>query len=190
MIELIILGMLYNGQIATTYDIKKAMENSTEFFHSSSLGSIQPALKKMEKDGYFTSEEKIENNRLKKYYRITEAGKALCDLEIRKDFGPDKLRCNQLVKLFFFDKMTIEEQFYSLDTYIKTQVEIKEKLEKIEVDAHNEMDKRCLNSENYPAFQYQMDALQFGLDYHQFVAEWFANYKKTLSQRLEKEETL
>lgn len=183
MIELILLGMLYDGFAGTTYDLKKAMTHSTEFFHSSSLGSIQPALKKMEQAGYLTTEDQIENNRLKKYYRITESGKAYFNQELRKDFGPDKLKCTQLVKVFFYDKMNLEEQLSSLDEYLLGIEQTKKMLHKIEAEGDERMAEHGLTYESYPSAKFQMDTLHFGLDYYQFLSDWFGKYRETLIER-------
>ncbi len=183
MIELILLGMLYDGFAGTTYDLKKGMERSTEFFHNSSLGSIQPALKKMEQAGYLTSEEQVENNRLKKYYRITETGKAHFDQELRKDFGPDKLKCNQLVKIFFYDKLSLEEQLGSLDEYLQGIEQTKKMLHHIEATGEERMVEYGVTYETYPAAKFQMDTLHFGLDYFQFLSNWFSKYRETLIER-------
>ena len=183
MIELILLGMLYDGFAGTTYDLKKAMERSTEFFHNSSLGSIQPALKKMEQAGYLTSKEQVENNRLKKYYKITDAGKAYFNQELRKDFGPDKLKCTQLVKIFFYDKLSLEEQLSSLDEYLNGLEETKQLLRYIEATGEERMAEFGVTYETYPAARFQMDTLTFGLDYYQFLTSWFESYREKLIAR-------
>ena len=61
----ILLGLLIEYKTLTTYDAKKLMEISTNFFYTTSLGSINPAFKKLEKEGAVKSIEKIENGRLK-----------------------------------------------------------------------------------------------------------------------------
>ncbi len=188
MIELILLGMLYDGYPFTSYDLKKGMENSTEFFHSTSLGSIQPALKKMEMDGWLVSEDAIEKNRLKKYYRITGAGKAHFNEELRKDWGPDKLRCTQLVKTFFFDKLTLEEQLSSIDQYLQGISGIMAQLHEISRTADVRLAAYDLTLDSCPGARSQMDTLDFGLEYHQFLTNWFTRYKQTLIERSKKNE--
>ena len=58
----IILGLLFYKKL-TSYDMKKAMEKSTSFFYNSSLGSINPALIKLEKNEFVTFSKKVENGR-------------------------------------------------------------------------------------------------------------------------------
>jgi DNA-binding PadR family transcriptional regulator len=59
MLDKIILGFLQVKDL-TAYDIKKAMENSVNYFYSSSFGSINPALKKLEKMNMVTCTEIVE----------------------------------------------------------------------------------------------------------------------------------
>ena len=46
----ILLGFIQDGE-KTGYQIKKMMETSTVYFFNTSLGSIYPAFKKLEKEG-------------------------------------------------------------------------------------------------------------------------------------------
>ncbi len=183
MIELIILGMLYDERELTSYALKKMMEQSTDFFHNSSLGSIQPALKKLEQRGLLTSKESIESNRLKKYYLITKEGKAYFKLKIRENLGSDKLKCSQLVKVFFFDKFTPEEQQASLDEYINDLQQTIMLLKSIETHSEAHMQALERTFDSHPSAQYKMDTLQFGLDYFNFVSNWFTDYKRELNRR-------
>lgn len=188
MLEFIILGMLYRGFSATSYDIKKGMENSTEFFHSTSLGAIHPTLKNLEAENYLTSREEIENNRLKKYYTITEKGKAYFDRLIREDLGTDKLKCPQLLKVFFFNNLKLDEQLASIDSYLGFVEETKTRLLNIRNMFDSKLEAHGLNLENFKEGMYQMDTLQFGLEYYSFVADWFTRYKETLKKRNGKSE--
>ena len=55
----IILGLLLEKEKLTSYETKKIMENSTSLFYTTSLGSINPAFKKLEKAGAVRSIKKI-----------------------------------------------------------------------------------------------------------------------------------
>lgn len=173
MIELILLGMLYRGQPLTGYDLRKMMSGSIEFFQSNSLGSIQPGLKKLATMGQVTAEAQIVNGRQKLFYQITDLGKKRFKDELLMDLSPDKIRCNQLVKVFFFDQFTLEERLESTRAYIEQLQQIRTALLDVQTSAG-------------PAVQdylYQMDTLQFGLDYYHFLEEWFSKYNETLKAR-------
>lgn len=173
MIELILLGMLYRGQPYTGYDLRKMMAGSIEFFQSNSLGSIQPGLKKLAALGQVTTEVQVVNGRKKLFYQITEQGKNRFKAELLMDFSPDKIRCNQLVKVFFFDQFRLEERLASTKAYIEQLQQIRNALIDLQASAAPAA-KDCL---------YQMDTLQFGLDYYQFLEDWFTKYNETLKVR-------
>jgi DNA-binding PadR family transcriptional regulator len=97
----IVLGFLLDGG-KTGYEIKKLMELTTTNFFNTSLGSIYPALKKLEKNKMVKMEEKVEKGRLKKLYTITPKGKKFFHEWLTKDPAPFKIRAEALLKVFFF----------------------------------------------------------------------------------------
>ncbi len=162
----IILGLLLEKEKLTSYETKKIMENSTSLFYTTSLGSINPAFQKLEKVGAVRSIKKIENNRFKKYYSITEKGKKIFIEWMNKEIEISKLKENSLLKLFFFSQIPLETKKSIIKNYlekIKTHLEMLNKIETTcSVDG---LDNRC-----------QYDVLNFGKDYYKFVYKWFEDY--------------
>jgi DNA-binding PadR family transcriptional regulator len=183
MIELIILGFLSNGYPLTLYDIKKGMERSTEYFASTSQGAIHPALVKLDKNGYITSQSEIKNNRTKKLYSITDSGREQFSMLMRQDLGPDKYRSNQLLKMMFFNELTKDERLKSIHSQIRYFKDMKKALQSISDSGKLRLEEMGLSLENCRSAQYENDALEFGLAYSGFVISWFEDYLK----RLEKE---
>lgn len=183
MIETLLLGHLYDNGPLTSYSLKAKMECSTEFFHNTSFGTLHPALTKLAEEGYVTTMDQTVGKRFKKYYAITDKGRQRFHELIRQKTGPDKLKICQMVKLFFFDKLSPEEQQDSIDAYIKTLEETIDKLHAIEAEAKLSLAAHGLTFETYPAIQYQMDTLHFGLAYHGFIKDWFEKHKITLKER-------
>ncbi len=71
-----LLGFLNLGKM-TGYDVKKHMDQSTQFFWHAGLNQIYPTLKALERDGLITSEVEPQHGKPdKKLYTITEAGRA------------------------------------------------------------------------------------------------------------------
>ncbi len=97
----IVLGFLLDGG-KTGYEIKKLMEFTTSYFFNTSLGSIYPALKKLEKNQMVVLEEKVEKGRLKKQYTITAKGKKHFNEWLSKEPAVIKIRSEALLKIFFF----------------------------------------------------------------------------------------
>lgn len=183
MIDIIILGLMFEGHELTSYDIKKAMENSTDMFMSTSFGSINPGLKKLFDKDCLTAIEKYEGKRKKIYYRITDAGKEEFNRLIRMDFGDDKLKIGQILRMFFFDKLSYDEKISSIDNEIIKAIQIVEKLSSIKTEADMELAKYGLTMETYEPARYRMDALEFGLAYEKFLIDWFESYKVTIEKR-------
>jgi len=162
----IILGLLLDHEKLTSYDIKKIMELSTSFFYKTSLGSINPALKKLLKDNAVRLKEKIEKNRLKKYYSITKKGKKIFDDWVTKDIEISKIKVEILLKLFYFSKVTPEKKINLINGYL---LKIKKHIKKLEQVKDHCLFNDCANKE-------QKDTLDFGIDYYNFVYKWFKNY--------------
>jgi len=58
MTELLILAILLEGEY-TTYKIRQKIKNMFSVFLSASFGSIHPALKKLEKNGFISAKREM-----------------------------------------------------------------------------------------------------------------------------------
>jgi len=119
-----LLGFLNYGP-QTGYDLKKHMDNSTQFFWHAHLGQIYPTLKKMLSEGFVQSVDVPQEGKPdKKVYGITEKGRSdflkwledpIIQLTPTKDIG--------LLHLFFsgiLEKKKILEQLsFSLTLHRK-----------------------------------------------------------------------
>ena len=70
----IILGLLLMCN-RTIYQLRDRISKGINLMYSSSMGSIQAAVKKLLNCGYISYEEIIDNGKYKKIYCITESGK-------------------------------------------------------------------------------------------------------------------
>ena len=97
-----LLGFLNYGPL-TGYDLKKHMDNSTQFFWHARLSQIYPTLKRMEEDDWVESTIMPQEGKPdKKFYMITEKGRAalLSWLdEFSSEIAPDKRP--ELLRFFF-----------------------------------------------------------------------------------------
>ena len=96
------LGVLTLGD-ATGYEIRKKFEEGPfQYFTDAGFGSIYPALNRLRDEGLVTCEEQSQPGRPdKKIYSITPEGRAGFSAAIRKAPGPDKIRSDFLLTLFF-----------------------------------------------------------------------------------------
>ncbi len=97
----IILGLLA-FQEASLYDLKKTMEQSTAMFYNTSIGSIHPALQKLEKQGFVTTREEATGKRKKKVYKRTPAGAEAFQTWISEPVAEFKTRDEAMLRLFYF----------------------------------------------------------------------------------------
>ena len=67
----IILGILLLSS-RTIYQLRERIDKGLNMMYSSSMGSIQAAIKKLLNYGYIQYEETVENGKYKKIYSITE----------------------------------------------------------------------------------------------------------------------
>ncbi len=168
MVDYLVLGLLMYRPL-TMYDIKKAMEKSTDHFYSASFGSLHPALKKLTEKGFVTFEQTLERGRGKKTYAITEAGKTAFLEWLRQDIPTEAVREGSLLKVFFLGHLPEEARNPILEVYLKDVethlTELKKLLEvsqKLDVPSHMETHKT-----------YQLATLEFGIAYYEFVREWY-----------------
>jgi len=110
-----LLGFLTYGP-RTGYDLKKEMDNSTQFFWYAALSQIYPTLKQLEDDGWVESREEEQEGRPDRVvYHLTERGRAafldwlqepVDELQRYKDVA--------LLKLFFAGKLNKEAILHHL----------------------------------------------------------------------------
>ena len=177
-----LLGFINYNPI-TGYDLKKHMDNSTQFFWHASLSQIYPALKKLEKDGLIKSK-KIpqESTPDKKIYSITKKGKTELLTWLTKsitELPPQKN--HDLLKSFFsgiLNKETILEHLnqqlklhtVQLDTYKQnTAVYVRKIIEQTGLTREGVM--------------WELTR-QFGEEYEQTYIRWLKHVIKTVEQKL------
>ncbi len=169
----IVLGFLLDGG-KTGYEIKKMMELSTANFFNTSLGSIYPALKKLEKNKMVKLEEKVERGRLKKLYSITPKGKKFFHEWLTKDPAPFKIRAEALLKVFFFSYVAEDIRRKHIDITLEQLEMQSQELKKIQ-----EFGKEL--SKEIDIDFYQMLCLKYGIDILNFTQSILKDLKSKIS---------
>ncbi len=165
----ILLGFLMNGR-KTGYEVKKLMEGSTSFFFNTSLGSIYPAFRKLEKNGLVDFEQSVENGRVKNTYTITPEGRQAFSEWLENGAGIQKVKEEFLLKIFFFSELPEEKRKHQIGEYVSRLAERVEKLTSM---------KEGLQDHNVDAFM--MKTLEFGIDYHSFLKEWHQRFLSSMT---------
>jgi len=105
-----LLGMLRLGA-QSGYAIKKAASVSAGFFWRVSFSQIYPELARLEYRGLVTKRDSPQGRRRRSIYGITDSGKeALLDWLRSPDDAPLQLRDEGLLRLYFADALSLEEQ--------------------------------------------------------------------------------
>lgn len=105
-----LLGFLMSDSM-TGYELKKKFAISFSFFSGLSYGSIYPALRKMEQDGWITLKVEIQDGAPnRKVYTITDAGRKAFLEALRAPLLPERPKNAFLTRLFFFAHLPPQEQ--------------------------------------------------------------------------------
>ena len=170
----IILGLLLLSS-RTIYQLRERIDKGLNMMYSSSMGSIQAAIKKLLNCGYIQYEEAVENGKYKKIYSITDSGKqnfiewVSTPMEIQSSKNPE------LAKLYFMGFSTKEKREVGLQEYISKLKEQYYVLNAICKEAENVK----VSDNNKDIFHYQLAAARYGKDFMKFNIEW---YQKLLDE--------
>lgn len=111
--QFVILGYLMVMSLSQ-YDIKKTLEQKVSPFYSASLGSIQPALKKLLDKGLITVEKQVHNGRMRNLYTITDEGKAYFRSAMLKEIPERKIESDVFIRMYFLGVLDIEDRLLCL----------------------------------------------------------------------------
>ncbi len=164
----IILGLLLLCS-RTIYQLRDRIDKGLNLMYSSSIGSIQAAVKKLLKCGYIGYEETVENGKYKKIYHITESGKKTFFKWVNAPIEQQGIRCPGLVKVYFMgfsDKDNREASIRSYLKFLKGQYYalkmICEEAKEVEVPEANK-----------EIYNYQLASAFYGRDLYKFNVDWF-----------------
>lgn len=166
----IILGLLFL-QNRTIYQLRARIDQGLYLMYSSSMGSIQAAIKKLLNNGYINYEEMVEKGKYKKVYCITESGKEHFLQWINAPIEEQNIRCPDLVKVYFMgfsDKENREANIQNYLSFLKEQYcvldVICEEAKNIEIPEGSK-----------EIFNYQFVSALYGKELYKFNIDWFEN---------------
>lgn len=115
----IILSLLYKESL-TGYEIMERIQNRLGYFVEGSTGMIYPALKKLEKEGFITSEEIIQHDKPnKKCYTICENGRKAVQDYIESPISQDKFISDFLLRAYLETNSIKELVTHEIDQITK-----------------------------------------------------------------------
>lgn len=170
----IILGLLLLCS-RTIYQLRDRIDKGLNLMYSSSMGSIQAAVKKLLNSGYISFEEVVENGKYKKVYSITESGKQHFFEWVNSPFEPTCAKNPELAKVYFMGFAEKENRKTCVEKHIEYLKEQYATLCAICEDAKNTV----VPLDMMDVFNYQLMSACYGRDILKFNIDW---YEKMLSQ--------
>lgn len=166
----IILGLLLlSGR--TIYQLRDRINKGMNLMFSSSMGSIQAAIKKLLGSGYIDFAEVVENGKYKKVYRITDTGRAYFLQWVNSPMEAQSPKFPELAKVYF---MGFAEK-KNRETSLLQQLE-NLKQQYILLDAICcEGSTMEVPAEFADIFKFQLQSATYGRDLMLFNINWFEN---------------
>lgn len=168
----VILGMLRLGK-RTGYDIKQLVDNSTRFFWAASYGQIYPELKRLEAAGLVRGSADPQGGRQRRTYDLTDEGEqALDEWLADPDVSVLEMRDLALLKLFFADGRPSEDAAALARAASRRHAGIVAALEQVERA-------KFAHAPDHGSMRFEV--LRFGLDFHRWCAQRFAQMEHSLN---------
>ena len=177
--DYVILGFLLLKSLSQ-YDIQQLLAKKPSPFYSSSLGSIQASLKKLERIGYITLSRTRENNRSKNLYAINSSGKDAFTDWFLDEINPQKFEAETSTKLFFLGLLPAGDRVLVVRKIIAFL--------EMSLDGFQEAEEFYRQVQVPPGFKdvamYQLKTLDYGLYQVQQNLIWFNNLVNEMEESL------
>jgi DNA-binding PadR family transcriptional regulator len=169
----LMLGMLRAG-VGTGYAIKRAVDQSTRFFWSTSFAQVYPELARLEKEAYIVGHDDPQGDRPRRTYRLTPKGEDALGNWLKAPGVPSfEFRDEGLLRLFFADALP-EAEAIALVQRLREHAE----------QAHRSFREDILPiARNAPAhgYRFPLIAARLGADYYAWRAKWLADLQSELT---------
>lgn len=170
----IVLGILLLSS-RTIYQLRERINKGLNLMYSSSMGSIQAAVKKLLGCGYIDYEEIVEDGKYKKIYSITESGK-LCFFDwVNSPIEMHHSKNPELAKLYFMGFSDKDSRETSMEAHLSYLHEQYHALNAICEEANSIK----VSDENKSILLYQLASVRYGRDLMKFNIDW---YKRLLDE--------
>lgn len=166
----IILGLLLlSGR--TIYQLRDRINKGMNLMFSSSMGSIQAAIKKLLAGSYIDFTEVVENGKYKKVYNITDSGRAYFLQWVNSPMEAQGVKFPELAKFYFMGFAEKESRVKSLQQQLQ---HLKQQHALLEVIC-SEGSAMEVPGEFSDIFKFQLQSAVYGRDLMKFNIDWFEN---------------
>ncbi|MCM1253827.1 MAG: PadR family transcriptional regulator [Clostridium sp.] len=166
----IILGLLLL-QSRTIYQLRERIDKGLQLMYSSSMGSIQAAIKKLLRHEYIDYKETVENGKYKKIYSITDAGRQYFSEWINAPMEQQDAKNPELAKIYF---MGFSDEKNRSKNIRKHLLYLQEQYHALQIIC-DEAENIAIFPEHKDILTYQLAAARYGRDFMKFNIEWYEN---------------
>lgn len=164
----IILGLLLMCN-RTIYQLRERIDKGINLMYSSSMGSIQAAIRKLLNCGFISYEEIVDNGKYKKVYCITESGRQHFFEWINAPIEEQSPKNPELAKVYFMGFSDKKNREISIQQHLKFLNEKYNVLSAICEEAENIK----ISEENKDILNYQFVSALYGKELIKFNIDWF-----------------
>ena len=163
--EYLILGLLLLAPM-TGYELQRFIKQNLTLICSSSAGSVQTALTKLEKEGRIAAAETVEGRRRKKTFSITPAGRQAFEAWVARPMQAGKVKNMELARLFFL----------GLAQPAQRAAAIREQFRKAQAGP-------LPPGQNWDeVFRFQGCTIEYGIAAAEFERQWYSRLLKELEE--------
>ena len=170
----IVLGLLLL-QSRTIYQLRARIGQGLHLMYSSSMGSIQAAVRKLLKAGYIQYEERTEKGRRKKLYSVTDRGRQHFLAWVNTPMEAGSGRDPELAKLYFMGFS--QNRTEALEEYI---VRLEERYRLLD-GLCREAEGMELPKEQERIWFFQLASARYGRDITRFHIQWYQTLLKEMT---------
>jgi DNA-binding PadR family transcriptional regulator len=175
--DTIILGLLILKS-RTIYELRERINKGLNMMYSSSMGSIQAAVKKLLEYEYIVYNEKVDNGKYKKIYSITAAGNEYFIQWVNTPMQASQSKDPELVKLYFMGLSDKTTRIERIENYIKSLAEVYQTIKYI----YEESKSFQAEEKDIDIVNYQLLSAKYGVDTIKFLIDWYSQLLKDIKE--------
>ena len=173
----IILGLLLL-QSRTIYQLRERINKGLNIMYSSSMGSIQAALKKLMTNRYINYKEIVENGKYKKVYMITDDGKKYFIEWVNTPIKSEYTKNPELAKVYFMGFSDKSKRIEIIENYI---LDLNKQYQSM-MFIHEEGKKFKAFEETKDIIKYQLLSAKYGMDILKFNLDWYSQVLENMKE--------
>ena len=174
----IILGLLLLHK-RTIYQLRERIGKGLHLMYSSSMGSIQAAVKKLLHCGYISYEEVVENGKYKKIYAITDSGRQYFSDWVNRPIEGQNMKNPELAKVYFMGFCDEKNRAANIETYLSF---LKEQYTALALICED-VDRVEIPEDKKDILTYQFAAARYGRDFMKFNIDWYEKLLREIRER-------